>query len=791
MKKITVALAGNPNAGKTTIFNAITGAHQHVGNWPGVTVEKKEGVVRHGDHEIHVIDLPGTYSLTAYSLEEIVARNFIVEARPDVVVDVVDASNLERNLYLTAQLLEMDTKLVIALNMMDVARGRHIDIDTKSLSDLLGVPVIPTNGKKGQGIRELLEAAAGMAGIADKTNGGTKLEYGTEVEEELEKIQGQLTRTNAGLDGLSHRWLAVKLLEGDSDIAAKIKGADKLDSVFQQVRNSRRHLAEIFDDSPEIILTDARYGFVSGAVRQSVELEGADRVHLSEVIDRVLTHRLLGPLILILIIYLIYGFIFQCSDPLVKGVSTSFKWLGGLIAAWMPDGILRSLVVSGIIDGVGGVLGFTPLIAFMFLAIAILEDTGYMARIAFMMDRVLRGFGLHGASMLALMVSGGIAGGCAVPGIMATRTLKEPKERLVTILVAPLMNCGAKMPVYALLIGAFFAQSQPRMMLLLTLISWAMALTAGRVIRSTVLAGPSAPFVLELPPYRIPTVRALLIHTWERTWMYVKKAGTVILAVSVLLWAMMTFPALSPEKAKPFEERDKQATSAFLREPSVARFLKSEADIEQLQKLIKHMETGSPVDAANTSPALMDLARAVKRARDGQVSVEGSTESQGLETAARAYVAFIREKDDIESEKLSVQLRNTVGGRIGVALETVFSPMGFDWRTNVALLGGFAAKEVVISTLGTAYSLGQVNPDESQSLAEKLKKEPGWNPLMAFTLILFVMLYNPCLTTLVVIKKESGKWRWTLFAMAYTTVLAYCVALIVHSAGSFLKLGLS
>lgn len=388
MKKITVALAGNPNAGKTTIFNAITGAHQHVGNWPGVTVEKKEGLVRHSGHEIRVVDLPGTYSLTAYSLEEIIARNFIVENRPDVVVNVVDASNLERNLYLAVQLLEMDTRLVIALNMIDVAQGRRIQIDTKSLSELLGVPVIPTDGKRRVGIEDLLEAAVRAAEAAREPDGRKNVSYGTEVEEELEKIQQRLTRTGAGLDGLSHRWLSVKLLEGDSDIAAKIKGKEDLDQVFQQVRESRRHLAEIFDDSPEIILTDARYGFISGAVRQSVELEGADRVHLSETIDKVLTHRLLGPIILILIIYLIYSFIFQGSDPLVKGMDAAFKWLGSLMAAWMPEGLLRSLVVSGIIDGVGGVLGFTPLIAFMFLAIAILEDTGYMARIAFMMDRV-------------------------------------------------------------------------------------------------------------------------------------------------------------------------------------------------------------------------------------------------------------------------------------------------------------------------------------------------------------------------------------------------------------------
>ncbi len=592
MKKITVALAGNPNAGKTTLFNALTGARQHVGNWPGVTVEKKEGILKHAGREIHVIDLPGTYSLTAYSLEELIARNFIVDSRPDVVVDVIDASNLERNLYLATQLMEMGAKLVIALNMIDVAQGRSINIDVKKLSELLGVAVIPTNGKKGVGIEELLQSAIEAAESGTDLDRQRTVNYGTEVEEELEKIEKQLAPCDAFLKGLSRRWLAVKLLEGDSEVIKKIESIPGIDRVTKQVDESRKHLTDIFADSPEILLTDARYGFASGAVRQAVQSEATDRVYLSEAIDRVLTHRLLGPAVLFLVIYALYTFTFQGSEPFVNVFKAFFKWLGVQMSAALPDGLLKSLVVSGIIDGVGGVLGFIPLIAFMFFAIAILEDTGYMARMAFMLDRVLRGFGLHGASMLALMVSGGIAGGCAVPGIMATRTLKEPKERLVTILVAPLMNCGAKMPVYALLIGAFFAEKQARMMLLLTLISWFMALMAGRIIRSTVLKGPSAPFVLELPPYRLPTLRGLLIHTWERTWMYIKKAGTVILAVSILLWAAMTFPSLPEEKSQVFEQREQKLTEAFLRDPQIAPLFKSEEDIERFEKFRTDMAAG-------------------------------------------------------------------------------------------------------------------------------------------------------------------------------------------------------
>jgi ferrous iron transport protein B len=789
---VTLALAGNPNAGKTTIFNAITGARQHVGNWPGVTVEKKEGALSHAGRDIHVVDLPGTYSLTAYSLEEIIARQFIVESAPDVVVDVVDASNLERNLYLSVQLLEMGAKVVMALNMIDVAQGRRINIDEKRLSELLGIPIIPTNGKKGVGIDDLVSVALHTADQQDSANERPAwLHYGTELEEEIEQIEQKIAAAGIGLHGLSTRWIAVKLLEGDTEIAEKVTRTGALEPVFQQVAASRQHLTDIFADPPEILLTDARYGFISGALKLSVRVEGTDRVHLSENIDKVLTDRLLGPTILFLVLYLVYVVTFQGSEPLVQAFDWVFKWMGGTVRESVPEGLLRSLLVSGIIDGVGGVLRFTPLIAFMFMAIAILEDTGYMARIAFMLDRVLRGFGLHGASMLALMVSGGLAGGCAVPGIMATRTMKEPKERLVTILVAPLMNCGAKLPVYALLIGAFFPGNMARMMFLLTLISWTMALLAGKVIRSTVLTGPSAPFVLELPPYRVPTLRGILTHTWERTWMYVKKAGTVILAVSILLWAVMTFPGLPAEKEKPFEEKLARITHAFLSNPAVGAAFTSEKDLQEFAQFRKRPEKETAKESGTVNPLWFPLSRALKWDARADRSEPRKPDPPGFVPLMRAYSAYLNETRTVEGQRQSEALRHTLGGRIGVALESLTRPLGFDWRTNVALLGGFAAKEVVVATLGTAYSLGEVHPEESESLSEKLKKAPGWNPLTAFTLIMFVMLYNPCVTTLVVIKKESGKWRWTFFAMAYTTALAFVVALLVHSVGSLLKLGLT
>ncbi len=790
-QKITVALAGNPNAGKTTLFNALTGARQHVGNWPGVTVEKKEGTLSHGGRDIHVVDLPGTYSLTAFSLEEHIARSFIVQDGPDVLVDVVDASNLERNLYLATQLLEMNVNTVMALNMIDVAHLRGIEIDVDKLSELVGMPVVPTNGKREIGIDELLDTVVRQADMPVVVPTEKTINYGAELEEELDKIQDMLDAAGPDRRGLSHRWLAVKLLENDPELVDHVREAAGGKEIIGQVEASREHLINIFGDPPEILLADARYGFVSGAIKQSVTVPEADRIYLSEVIDRVLTNRMMGPVILLAVLYFVYKFTFQTSEPLVGLFESFFGWLGQVAAGAIPEGLLQSLVVSGMIGGVGGVLGFTPLIAFMFLAIAILEDTGYMARIAFMLDRVLRGFGLHGASMLALMVSGGMAGGCAVPGIMATRTMREPKERLATILVAPLMNCGAKLPVYALLIAAFFPGNKAGMMFLLTLISWTMALTAGKLIRSTVLSGPSAPFVLELPPYRVPTLKGLLIHTWERTWMYVKKAGTVILAISILLWAMMTFPSLPAQKAKEFDERVAELTKAFLAQPSAAGVFKSEKDLIAFKEFQQEFDKRKPADLEKADPGLFALAGTLKQRHREPEAGDHDTAKPAETALAEAYGRYIDNKTAIELERQRARLRNTVGGRLGVALEWVFKPMGFDWKTNIALVGGFAAKEVVVATLGTAYSLGEVDPDESSSLADKLRKEPGWNPLRAFTLIMFVMLYAPCFVTLVVIRKETRSWRWTVFAMVYTTALAYSVALIVYSVGSLLGLGVS
>ncbi|MFH1139816.1 MAG: ferrous iron transport protein B [Pseudomonadota bacterium] len=781
-KKITIALAGNPNAGKTSLFNRLTGARAHVGNYPGVTVEKKTGRVNHGGVEIEVVDLPGTYSLTAYSLEELAARRFILEERPDLVVDVVDAANLERNLYLAVQFMEIGVPVVIALNMMDMAEQRGLRIDVEKLSGLLGVEVVPTVARGGKGMDRLLDAVVRTAekGPAWEPK---RLRYGRDLDLRISEICRVFEENSFDPGLISPRWLAVKALEGDSEVMTVLgtnpRVATKVREIVLEVA---RHLRSTVDDEPEGVIADHRYGFITSVTKQTVAAVRDIRFTLSDRIDLVVLNRLLGPLVLLFVLYGVYQFTFWVSELPVACLEAFFSWLSGLVRASLPEGPVRSLLASGIIDGVGGVVGFVPLIAFMFFAIAVLEDSGYMARIAFILDRVLRTFGLHGNSVLALMVGGGISGGCAVPGVMAARTLRDPQERLATILVTPLMNCGAKLPVFLIFIAAFFPRHQARMLFILTLVAWVMALLAARILRWTILRGDHTPFVMELPPYRLPTLRGLFIHSWERVWDYLKKAGTVILGVSIVIWAMMTYPGLPDDLTGVFEHQRQAIEAGFLGGPA-GPYL---ADGDNLKKADELFRAG---EGAGGIPGSQDaLARLVGTARRLAAQKDVPAELREYLPVAEAYLERRKSLAVLAEAQGLAGLRYSAAGRLGIALEGVSRPLGFDWRANIALVGGFAAKEVVVSTLGTAYSLGGGVDAAEESLSSRLAREPGWNPLTGLVMMLFVMMYSPCSVTLATIGREAG-WRWALFAMTYTTVSAYLVCLAVATIGRVLGLG--
>ncbi len=728
---LTIALAGNPNAGKTTLFNALTGARQHVGNYPGVTVDTKEGRYLKNGLDCRLVDLPGIYSLSPYSEEEVVARDYLVNQRPGVIINIVDASNIERNLYLSCQFMEMGVPMVIALNMIDVAKKRGIEIDHERLSELIGLPVCPVVARTGQGISELMATAVAHAREHSKWR-PAKISYGEDLDAAMIDLAAMIEERGFLTKDYPARWTALKYLEKDD---RHLSIGDNVDVEMSallvgKVEQVSRHLEQTVGSEPDAMIADHRYGFIKSIVKQNVvhRTMDHDRLYTSDRIDKVLTNRFAGPLIMLLVLLGLYNFTFTYSALPVAWFEAFFSWLGAMADAYVPDGYFKSMLIAGVIDGIGGVLGFVPLIMFMFFGIALLEDTGYLARVAFMMDRVFRVFGLHGSSVMAYIISGGIAGGCAVPGVMATRTLRSPKERMATLLTVPFMNCGAKLPVIALLVGAFFADNQARYMFLFTLMAWLMALVAAKLLRLTVLRGESTPFVLELPPYRFPTFQGLLIHTWEKTWQYIKKAGTVILGISILLWAMMTFPGLPDTERQFFED--------------------------QRQEI-----------ADQASPVLLAELEA-----PGEPSMEALAVQEDLLAVGRA-----------EAEEA---LRYSVAGRIGTSMEKMSWLPGFDWRTNIALLGGFAAKEVIISTLGTSYSLGEVDPEASDSLGATLAKDPSWDVVKALSVIIFVMFYAPCFVTVACIIKEAGSWKWGVFSITFNTVFAFLVSSFVYQVGS-------
>lgn len=541
-RPLTVALAGNPNAGKTTVFNAITGARQHVGNWPGVTVDKKEGETIYRGHHIRVTDLPGTYSLTAYSMEEIVTRQYIIKEKPDVVVDVVDASNLERNLYLAQQLKELGIPLILSFNVMDEAQKQGYRIDIEQLSRLFGSPIIPTVGTKGQGITEILDM---VVDIAEGKQRVTPLifSYGDEIESEIQALETLIARDKELCQDYPPRWLAIKLLEEDTEIVMLFEARSDGQDVLAQVQKSSEHLNTIFHESTEGLIAERRYGLVHGALQETVILPPQIRFTTSDAVDKVLTNRALGIPIFVGVMWLAFQFVAKVgSEWLLIPIEAFFGWLGQVVKQLLiqmsaPEWVI-SLIADGIVNGVGGIAVFIPVIFSLFFVIALLEDSGYMARVAFIMDKLMHSIGLHGKSFLPML----LGFGCNVPGIMGTRILENQSDRILTILINPLMSCSARLPIYVIFAAAFFPNHQGTIIFSIYFLGIVLAIGIGLFFKKTLFPGASAPFIMELPPYRMPTFKSIFLHTWDRGKMFIKKMGGIILAVSIIVWFMGTFP---------------------------------------------------------------------------------------------------------------------------------------------------------------------------------------------------------------------------------------------------------
>ena len=701
---INVALVGNPNCGKTSLFNHASGAHAHVGNYSGVTVDSTEGTASYFGYQFRLTDLPGTYSLSCYSPEELYVRRHLVEQMPDVVINVVDASNLERNLYLTTQLVDMNVPMVGALNMYDEFEKRGDSIDLPTLSTLFGMPFVPTSFKSGRGVKDLFRAVIQVYEGTSHEARHLHINYGHEIEDGIRQIQKYIkeergTRSEERADlppNISTRYTAIKLLEGDKEVE-RLVAKHASEGTQQAIRDARQKAAarvmEETKTDAETAIMDAKYGFIHGALTEAAYTEGEkkDTYRMTHAIDNVLSNKFLGFPIFFCILFVMFQTTFTLGQYPMDWIETGVSALGEWVEGALSEGPLRSMLVDGVIGGVGSVIVFLPQILILYFFISMMEDSGYMARAAFIMDKLMHKMGLHGKSFIPLIMGFG----CNVPAIMATRTIESRRSRLITMMILPFMSCSARLPIYIMMTSAFFAVNyRSWVMISLYAAGILVAIVTSKLFSKFVVKGEDTPFVMELPPYRMPTAKAIARHTWEKGKEYLKKMGGIILVASIIVWALGYFP------------------------------------------------------------------------HNDSLSAEAQQE--------QSYI-----------------------GRVGKAIEPVFAPQGFNWKLDVSLIAGVGAKEIVASTLGVltvnddsfADDDSFVDEDDDSadskkftSLHEQLAAD-GVTPLTAYSYLLFILLYFPCIATIVAIKNETGSWRWALFTAFYTTAVAWVVSAAVSQIG--------
>lgn len=683
---INVALVGNPNCGKTSLFNFASGAHERVGNYSGVTVDAKEGVAVFENYEFHLVDLPGTYSLSAYSPEELYVRKQIVENTPDVILNVIDASNIERNLYLTTQLIDMHLRMVCALNFIDETERRGDRIDHEKLGELLAVQMVPTSFKQGRGVEELFHTIIDVY-EGRLAEGHIHVNHGKYIEEGIQMLRTEIRRNTKANQHLATRFLAIKLLEGDSDAERFTRTLSNADALLSIRDKAREMIAREMKTDAETAIMDAKYGFVNGALQEAEYGIGnkEDTYAVTHLIDHVITHRYLGFPLFLLLLYLMFEVTFSLGQYPMDWIESLVAWCGSIVSTYMPDGPLKDMTVDGIIGGVGSVIVFLPQILILYAFISFMEDSGYMARAAFIMDKLMHKMGLHGKSFIPLIMGFG----CNVPAIMATRTIESQRSRLITMLILPFMSCSARLPIYIMIVGAFFAaEYRSTVLIMLYITGIAVAVLMSRLMSRFIVKGDDTPFVMELPPYRFPTAKAIARHTWEKGKQYLKKMAGIILVASIIVWALGYFPhndSLTPQEQK-----------------------------------------------------------------------------------EQSYI-----------------------GMIGKTIEPVFKPQGFNWKLDVGIISGIGAKEIVASTMGVLYSGDEsfaedeevVEGDSKYSILRQKMEADGITTLTASAFLIFILLYFPCLASIVAIKNESGSWRWACFAAAYTTLMAWITSALVYQIG--------
>lgn len=715
-KTINVALVGNPNSGKTSLFNFASGAHERVGNYSGVTVDAKEAIFHQDGYTFRITDLPGTYSLSCYSPEELYVRKHLNEEHPDVVINVVDASNLERNLYLTSQLIDMDVRTVMALNMFDELEKSGDKFDYEALSRMTGIPIAPTVSKTGEGIENLFKRVIQVYEETDPVLRHIHINYGDTLEKSISNVKAQLKGNKHISRGVSKRFLAIKLLEGDKEVENYIHTLpnDTSAKVLEERDKNTAHIKDLLIEDSETSFTNARYGFIAGALQETYEPNKIQNASRTQIIDIFVTHKLLGFPIFIAFMWIMFEATFRLGEYPMEWIESAVALLGDLVRNAMSDGPLKDLLVEGIIAGVGGVIVFLPNILILYLFISFMEDSGYMARAAFIMDKIMHKMGLHGKSFIPLVMGFG----CTVPAIMATRTIESRNSRMITMLINPLMSCSARLPVYVLLIGAFFPNNASLMLLLIYIIGILLAVVMARIFKRYLFNEEDVPFVMELPPYRMPTAKSIVIHMWEKARQYLRKMGGIILVASIIIWFLGYYP--------------RHSAGADILNQEIAQIENMAIDEQEKAEQIYELEHMKAMDLQSNS-----------------------------------YI-----------------------GRLGKTVQPILAPLGFDWKISVSILTGMAAKEVVVSTLSVLYT---GDPEENQSLPERLMQDRDQNgdlvfsPLVAFSLMLFVLIYFPCIATVVAVIRESGSWKWGAFLIVYSCSLAWFVSFIVYQTGTLIS----
>ncbi|MCU4175416.1 ferrous iron transport protein B [Carboxylicivirga sp. N1Y90] len=725
LKTINIALVGNPNCGKTTLFNYASGSKEHVGNYSGVTVDAKAATFSHNNYQFNIIDLPGTYSISAYSPEETYVREHILEEAPDIVVNVLDSSNLERNLFLTTQLIDMDIKVVVALNMYDELEKKGNKLAHNQLGKMLGIPFVPTIGSKGKGVNKLFDKLIDVYEDRDKTLRHIHINYGSLLETAIDKIEDHLSSNGDLKNRMSPRYIAIKALEKDAQLIEFLKDKEQYAPLVNEIDSQIKKIEKQSHEDTETLITDSKYGFVAGALLETFKENPRTKKRKTEFLDNFITHKFWGFPIFIFFMWIMFLSTFRLGEYPMNWIDAGVGFLSDFLNNVMPNGTFKDLVVDGVIGGVGGVIIFLPNILILFFFISFMEDTGYMARAAFIMDRIMHKMGLHGKSFIPLVMGFG----CNVPAIMATRTIENKNNRILTMLINPFMSCSARLPVYILIIGAVFPNNASTILFAMYGGGILIAVLIARIFKRFLFNHDDVPFVMELPPYRLPTLKNTLRHMWNKGYQYLKKMGGIILVASIIIWFLGYFPR-NVEIANTYDQK-----------------------IESLESKYKEQS-----ESVNGNPEIL--------------------------------VQLNKKVDSLRYAKNSELREKTYIGKLGKSIQPVIAPLGFDWKMGVSLITGIAAKEIVISTMAVLYQTE--DEEDGKQLMTRLREEEYangdkvFNPISSLAFLVFILIYFPCVAVIAAIKKESGSWKWALFTIGYTTGLAWLMAFAVNQIGQLL-----